>query len=161
MSKALYPGSFDPMTLGHLDIIERSSKLFEHVYIGTINNVNKKSLFTIEERQAFLVEATQHLPNVSVISFDGLSVEAAKAHEANVLIRGLRAISDYEYELQLASTNLHIAPNIETLFLMARTEYSYVSSSLVKEIASYHENVTSFTTETVAKALTAKYRKDE
>jgi len=160
MTNALYPGSFDPLTLGHLDIIERASKLFDHLYIGIINNINKKSLFTLEERQAFMVDAVAHLPNVNVVSFDGLSVEAAKTYDARVLIRGLRAISDFEYELQLAATNLHMAPDIETMFLMARTEYSYVSSTLIKEIASYQEDVTSYTTQLVANALTEKYGKE-
>jgi len=160
MTNALYPGSFDPLTLGHLDIIERASKLFDHLYIGIINNINKKSLFTLEERQVFMVDAVAHLPNVNVVSFDGLSVEAAKTYDARVLIRGLRAISDFEYELQLAATNLHMAPDIETMFLMARTEYSYVSSTLIKEIASYQEDVTSYTTQLVASALKEKYGKE-
>jgi pantetheine-phosphate adenylyltransferase len=161
MNNALYPGSFDPLTFGHLDIIERASKLFDYLYIGIINNINKKGLFTLEERQAFMIEATKHLPNVKVMSFDGLSVAAAKTCDANVLIRGLRAISDFEYELQLAATNLHIAQDIETLFLMARTEYSYVSSTLVKELALYDADVSGYTTELVAKALQEKYRKEK
>ena len=157
MNSALYPGSFDPVTLGHIDIIERTSKRFDHLYIGIINNINKQGLFSLEERKLLMEEATKHLANVSVITFTGLSVDAAKQYGATALIRGLRAISDFEYELQLASTNHHISPNIETLFLMARTEYSYVSSSLVKELASYQADVSVYTPKCVEKALEEKF----
>lgn len=158
MSNALYPGSFDPVTYGHIDIIERASKHFEHLYIGIIKNINKNGLFTLEEREALMIEATKHLPNVSTIVFDGLSVDVAKKNNAFALIRGLRAISDFEYELQLAATNRHIEPAVDTLFFMARTEYSYVSSSLVKEMASYHADVSVFVPACVKQALIEKYK---
>lgn len=160
MAKALYPGSFDPITLGHLDIITRSSERFEHLYVGVIDNQNKNSLFTLEERKQLIEEAVKDMPNVSVVTFDGLSVSCAKQVGATALVRGLRAISDFEYELQLASTNKRIDANIETMFLMANTDYSYVSSSLVKELASYHADISFYVPNHVARALDVKM-KDE
>lgn len=158
---ALYPGSFDPLTLGHLDIIERASKRFDHLYIGIIKNIHKQGFFTLEERKVLLEESVKHIPNVSVITFDGLSVEIARTYNATVLIRGLRAISDFEYELQLAATNRHIDPEVDTLFLMSRTEYSYVSSSMVKELARYGADVSVYTSKYVEEALLAKFSKND
>lgn len=156
MNKALYPGSFDPVTYGHIDIIERASKSLEHLYIGVIDNMNKTPLFSTAERMALMEEATAHLPNVSVVSFSGLSVECARLHGATALIRGLRAISDFEYELQLAATNRRIDAEIETLFLMAITDFSYVSSSLVKEVSNYGADVSFYVPPCVEKALKIK-----
>lgn len=156
MSNALYPGSFDPVTLGHLDIIERASRQFDQLFIGVIHNINKHNFFTLPERIALMKEATQHLENITVVSFEGLSVACAKKYSANILIRGLRAISDFEYELQIASTNKQIAPEVETFFLMSKTEYSYVSSSLVKELAFYQADVNMYVPPCVSTAIVAK-----
>ncbi|GBU10557.1 pantetheine-phosphate adenylyltransferase [Erysipelotrichaceae bacterium] len=156
MIKALYPGSFDPVTRGHVDIIERVSKSFGHLYIGIIENASKDAMFSIEERLILMEEATAHLRNVSVISFSGLTVKYAEEIKASALIRGLRAISDFEYELQLASTNRRINPEIETLFLMASTKYSYVSSSLVKELSLYDSDISFYVPACVEKALADK-----
>jgi len=134
---AIYPGSFDPITLGHLDIITRSSKLYEQVVVVVSRNPSKNPLFSVEKRMAQIHEATQALPNVAVDSFDGLTVSYAKAKQANVLIRGLRVLSDFEKELQMAHTNKTLSNEIETVFLATSTEYGFLSSSLVKEIAKF------------------------
>ncbi|MGL5042596.1 MAG: pantetheine-phosphate adenylyltransferase [Culicoidibacterales bacterium] len=153
MINALYPGSFDPVTNGHLDIIERSVKQFDHLYIGIIDNMQKAPMFTTVQRVMMLEKAVEHLPNVSVVTFSGLSVDCAHEYGAKALIRGLRAISDFEYELQLASTNRRINPDVETMFLMAKTEFSYVSSSLVKELSAYDADVSFYVPLCVEDAL--------
>ncbi len=134
---AVYPGSFDPVTLGHLDIITRSSKLYERVIVVVSRNPTKNPLFTVEERMAQIKTTTQHLTNVEVDSFDGLTVTYAKNRQAKVLIRGLRVLSDFEKELQMAHTNKTLSDEIETVFLATSTEYGFLSSSLVKEIARF------------------------
>ncbi|MGB3298049.1 MAG: pantetheine-phosphate adenylyltransferase [Phormidesmis sp.] len=134
---AIYPGSFDPITLGHLDIITRSSKLYERVIVVISRNPTKDPLFTVEERSAQIRKTTQHLSNVEIDSFDGLTVTYAQARQANVLLRGLRVLSDFEKELQMAHTNKTLSSEIETVFLATSTEYGFLSSSLVKEIARF------------------------
>ena len=138
---AIYPGSFDPITLGHLDIIERGSRLFKQVIVAVLRNPNKTPLFTVEERLAQIQLCTQHLPNVAVDSFHGLTVEYAQMQQAQVLLRGLRAVSDFEIELQMAHTNKTLSTQIETVFLATSNEYSFLSSSVVKEIARFGGSV--------------------
>ncbi len=134
---AIYPGSFDPITLGHLDIIERGCKLFERVIVVVLRNPSKTPLFTVQERKEQICLSTKHLENIEVDSFDGLAVTYAKLRQANVLLRGLRVLSDFERELQMAHTNKTLSEQIETVFLATTTEYSFLSSSLVKEIAKF------------------------
>jgi pantetheine-phosphate adenylyltransferase len=136
MRIAVYPGSFDPVTNGHLDIIERSSKIFDIVIVSILENSTKKPMFTVEERIDFLKVVTKRFSNVKVDSFSGLLVNYLKEKEASVIIKGLRAISDFEYEFQMALMNNKLAPCIETLFMMTNSKYSYLSSSVVKEVAS-------------------------
>ncbi len=144
MSVAVYPGSFDPATLGHLDIIERTARIMDRVIIGVLNNNSKTPLFSVEERVNMLKSITAHINNVEVQSFDGLLVDFVRKNGANVIVRGLRAITDFEYELQLSQTNRIIAPEIDTLFLTTNLKYSYLSSSIVKEIATYHGDISAF-----------------
>ncbi|KAF3891174.1 MULTISPECIES: pantetheine-phosphate adenylyltransferase [Nostocales] len=134
---AIYPGSFDPVTLGHLDIIQRGCRLFERVVVAVLRNPNKTPLFTVQKRLEQIRLATQHLTNVEVDAFDGLTVKYAQMREAQVLLRGLRAISDFEVELQMAHTNKTLSHQIETVFLATSNEYSFLSSSVVKEIARF------------------------
>jgi pantetheine-phosphate adenylyltransferase, bacterial len=158
MAKAMYPGSFDPITFGHIDIIERASKNFDELYVGIIYNVNKNGWFSLEERKHLVEVAIAHLPNVKVVTYDGLSIRCAHEYGATALIRGLRAISDFEYELQLSSANHQLDPTVETFFLMARTEYSFVSSSMVKELATYDADVSLYVPKVVEKAMKEKVR---
>ena len=134
---AIYPGSFDPITLGHLDVIERGCRLFERIIVAVLRNPNKTPLFTVQQRLDQIHRATLHLNNVKVDSFDGLTVKYAQEQHAQVLLRGLRAVSDFEAELQMAHTNKTLSNQIETVFLATSTEYSFLSSSLVKEIARF------------------------
>ena len=146
MKKAIYPGSFDPVTLGHIDVIERASKLFDHLIIGVLNNSAKTPLFSVEERVKMLKEVTKHLTNVEVKSFGGLTVDFARECGANGLVRGLRAVTDFEYELQIAQLNRVIAPEIDTVFLTTNLKYAYLSSTSVKEVAAYGGDISSFVT---------------
>jgi pantetheine-phosphate adenylyltransferase len=134
---AIYPGSFDPITLGHLDIIERGAKLFDQVIVAVLQNPDKNPLFTVEHRMEQIRNSTKHLVNVEVDSFNGLTINYAKIRGANVLLRGLRVLSDFEKELQMAHTNKTLWDNIETVFLATSNEYSFLSSSVVKEIAKF------------------------
>lgn len=134
MSKAVYPGSFDPITNGHLDVITRAAAAFDEVLVAVVRNPNKDPLFTLEEREELIKQCTQHLPNVSVGRFSGLLVNYVEEQGANAIIKGLRAISDFEYEFQMALMNRKQNPRIETLFMMTSSRYSYLSSSLVKEV---------------------------
>jgi pantetheine-phosphate adenylyltransferase len=138
---AIYPGSFDPITLGHLDLIQRSSRLFERVIVAVLRNPSKIPLFTVEQRLEQIRLSTKHLPNVGVDSFDGLTVKYAQMQQAQVLLRGLRAVSDFEIELQMAHTNKTLSTQIETVFLATSNEYSFLSSSVVKEIARFGGSV--------------------
>jgi len=135
MPDAIVPGSFDPVTNGHLDIIERAASLFDNVTVAVVVNPAKEPLFTLDERVEMLQEVCAHLPNVAVDSFEGLLVEYARQRGATVIVKGLRAVSDFEYELQMALMNRRLNPNVETVFMMTAAEHSYLSSSVVKEIA--------------------------
>jgi len=138
---AIYPGSFDPITNGHLDLIERASLLFDRLIVAILRNDSKQALFTIKERTDMLSEVVRHIPNVAVASFDGLLVDYAAQCDATVIVRGIRAVSDYEYELQMALMNRRLAPDIETVFLMAGEAHSFISSRLVKEVIGLGGNV--------------------
>ena len=144
MATAVYPGSFDPVTLGHMDIIERTARMFDHVIIGVLQNNSKTPLFSVEERVNMIKSITSHLENIEVRSFDGLLVDFVHQCRADVIVRGLRAITDFEYELQMAQTNRVIAPEIDTIFLTTNLKYSYLSSSIVKEIAEYEGDISEF-----------------
>jgi pantetheine-phosphate adenylyltransferase len=157
MKRAIYPGSFDPVTFGHLDVIQRALKLFDEVIVAVAFNEQKKSLFTADERVALLTQATGRMGNVRVAQFSGLLVNFAREQEAVALIRGLRAISDFEFEFQMALMNRKLEKSIETLFLMPKEEFTYLSSRIVKEIAALGGNVDAFVDQTVAAALREKF----
>ncbi len=161
MPSAIYPGSFDPMTNGHLDILIRASKIFDHVTVAVLQNREKrgKNLFEIEERLEIIREVTTqaHLKNISVDSFQGLLADYAKDQGVPVIVRGLRAVSDYELELQVAHLNRQLNKNLETVFIMAATRYSFLSSTMVKEISSYGGDISKFVPPATAKALRRKY----
>ena len=146
MKCAVYPGSFDPVTLGHMDIIKRASSLFDRLIIAVLNNRAKTPLFSVEERVKMLEEVTKDLPNVEVKSFGGMTVDFARECGANALVRGLRAITDFEYELQIAQLNRVMDPDIDTVFLTPNLEYAYLSSSSVKEVAAYGGDISHFVT---------------
>lgn len=157
---AIYPGTFDPVTNGHLDIIERASKLFDSVIITIAVNSSKKPLFTKEERMDMIKNVTKKFKNVSVDVFDGLLVSYAKKKKASVIIRGLRAISDFDYEFQIALTNRKLEPEVNTIFLMPSEKYSFLNSSLVRELASFKADVKQFVPDYVFKKLKEKYKKN-
>ncbi|MCG7407549.1 pantetheine-phosphate adenylyltransferase [Paenibacillus sp. ACRRX] len=154
---AVYPGSFDPVTLGHLDIIERAAKQFDRVIVAVLNNLSKKPLFTVEERKELMKETTAHLPNVEIDSFRDLLVNYMDQKQAHVIVRGIRTVTDFEYELQMASTNQKLNPRIETIFMMTNPKYSYLSSSMVKEIARFRGSVVDLVTPEVESAMRSKY----
>ncbi|MBR0578891.1 pantetheine-phosphate adenylyltransferase [Bacillus altitudinis] len=154
---AVCPGSFDPVTLGHLDIIKRGSKIFDEVYVCVLNNSSKKPLFTVEERCELIRQATKELPNIKVESFHGLLVDYAKQKEAKVILRGLRAVTDFEYEMQGTSMNKVLNDDIETFFMMTNNQYSFLSSSIVKEVAKYHGSVKELVPQEVEAALKEKF----
>ena len=156
MVRAIYPGSFDPVTFGHLDVIRRASELFDEVIVGVLHNSQKSPLFSVEERVNILKEVTADIPNVKIETFSGLSVNFARNCDAKVIIRGLRAITDFEYELQMAQTNRVIAPDIDTIFLTTNLKYSYLSSSIVKEIAGYQGDISEFLHPAVAEKVREK-----
>lgn len=144
MRKAIYPGSFDPITFGHQDIIERSSAIFDELIVGVLNNSAKNSLFSVDERVSMLRELTKDILNVTVDSFDGLLVDYMKESGATIIVRGLRAVTDFEYELQIAQTNHVEYPAVETVFLTTNLKYSYLSSSVVREFAAYGGDISKF-----------------
>ena len=144
MKRAIYPGSFDPLTLGHLDMIKRSAKIVDELVIGVLNNSAKNSLFSLDERVSMIKEMTESMPNVTVASFDGLLVDYMKEINATIIVRGLRAVTDFEYELQIAQTNHVENPEVETIFLTTSLQYSYLSSTIVKEFASYGGDISKF-----------------
>jgi pantetheine-phosphate adenylyltransferase len=150
---AIYPGSFDPITLGHLDIIERGTKLFDRVIVAVLRNPGKSPLFTVEERLEQIKQSVRHISNVDVDAFGGLTVEYAKLKQASVIIRGLRVLSDFEKELQMAHTNKTLSPEIETVFLTTSTEHSFLSSSVVKEIAKFGGSIEHLVPQHVAMAM--------
>ncbi len=154
---AVCPGSFDPVTLGHLDIIKRGIKVFDKVYVVVLNNSSKNPLFTVEERMDLLRKVTKNFPNVVVDSFQGLLIDYAKSKNATVVLRGLRAVSDFEYEMQITSMNRKLNENIETLFMMTNNQYSFLSSSIVKEAAKYNGNISDLVPVEVESALKKKF----
>ena len=156
MATAVYPGSFDPVTRGHLDIIKRAAKINDQLIVAVLINSAKNPLFTVEERVALLREGCKDIPNVTVESFDGLTVEFAKKRHASVMVRGLRAVTDFENEIQLAQTNHALMPGIETMFLATSIKWSYLSSTIVKEAARYGSNISKFVTPNVENAIHAK-----
>ncbi|NKF52045.1 pantetheine-phosphate adenylyltransferase [Shewanella sp. WXL01] len=151
--RAIYPGTFDPVTNGHADLIERAANLFEHVIIGIAANPTKQPRFSLERRVELLQQVTAHLDNVEVVGFSGLLVDFAKQQNASVLVRGLRAVSDFEYEFQLANMNRRLSPQLESVFLTPAEENSFISSSLVKEVALHGGDVSQFVHPIVAAAL--------
>jgi pantetheine-phosphate adenylyltransferase len=159
MARALCPGSFDPPTNGHIDVIERTARHFEDgVVVAVIENPSKEALFSAEERCGMLADALVHLENIEVTSFQGLLVDFTKARGINVVVKGLRAISDFEYELQMAEMNAALAPGLDTMFVTSRPSWAFLSSSLVKEVAKFGGPVEGLVPPGVAKALTERYR---
>lgn len=161
MRIGIYPGSFDPVTYGHLDIILRSSKMFDKLIIAVLRNSAKTPLFTAEERVQLLERVTKDIPNIDNIeieSFDGLLVDFAKEKKANTIVRGLRAVTDFEYELQIAQTNHKINPEVDTVFLTTSVEYSYLSSSVVREIARYQGDISQFVPKEIVNIVLDKCR---
>ena len=157
MKRAIYPGSFDPVTNGHIDIIRRSANIVDELYVGVLNNSAKNSLFSAEERVSMLEEMTADLPNVYVVSFDGLLVDFARKIQATIIIRGLRAVTDFEYELQIAQTNHVEYEEIETIFLTTSLQYSYLSSTIVKEFAAYGGDISHFVPTQLIDRIYRKY----
>ncbi|MCQ2507925.1 MAG: pantetheine-phosphate adenylyltransferase [Dorea sp.] len=153
---AIYPGSFDPATYGHIDIIKRASKLADKLIVGVLNNIKKTPLFSVEERVRILKNITKDMPNVEVVTFEGLLIDFAAECHADMIIRGLRAVTDFEYELQLAQTNHKLSKDIETVFLITNLEYSYLSSSIVKEVASFGGDISAFVTPEVRELIEEK-----
>ncbi|CDK43204.1 TPA: pantetheine-phosphate adenylyltransferase [Listeria monocytogenes] len=155
---AVIPGTFDPITNGHLDIIERAAKIFDVLYVSVLNNSSKKPLFTIEERMEMIRQVTAHLPNVQVESASGLTVDYAATRGATAIVRGLRAVSDFEYEMQIASMNRTLNADIETFFVMTNTKYSFLSSSMVKEVAQYQGDISELVPEIVNEQVQVKFK---
>ena len=153
-TKAIYPGTFDPVTNGHIDLVERAAKLFGQVIVGVANSPSKQPRFTLQERVDLAVAVTKHLDNVTVVGFSGLLVDFAKEYQATVLIRGLRAVSDFEYEFQLANMNRRLHPDLESVFLTPAEQNSFISSTLVKEVAFHGGDVSQFVPKLVSDALT-------
>ena len=158
MRRAIYPGSFDPITNGHLDVIQRAARLFDEVVVAVAFNEQKNGLFGVDERVELIRITTQGLPNVRVSRFDGLLVEFAREQEASAVVRGLRAVSDFEFEFQMALMNRKLEPEIETIFMMPAEKYTYLSSRIVKEIARLGGDITSFVPADVAAALRARFQ---
>ena len=156
MKKAIYPGSFDPVTLGHLDIIKRSAALVDHLIVGVLNNSTKTPLFS-DERVNMLKEVTKDIPNVEILSFSGLLVDFAREHNVQAIIRGLRAVTDFEYELAMSQTNRVAAPDIDTIFLNTSLKYAYLSSSIVKEMAMYGGDISKFVPESIVDIVRERY----
>ncbi|AGX03733.1 MULTISPECIES: pantetheine-phosphate adenylyltransferase [Bacillaceae] len=156
-SIAVCPGSFDPITYGHLDIIKRASKVFDQIHVVLLNNSSKNPLFSVDERISLISEVTREFPNVKVDSFQGLLVDYAKGVGASAIIRGLRAVSDFEYEMQITSMNRVLNEEIETFFMMTNNQFSFLSSSIVKEVAKYGGDISELVPEAVQKALSGKF----
>ena len=159
--RAVYPGTFDPVTLGHIDIIERASKLVDELIVGVLVNKNKVPLFTSEERVEMIKDSISHIPNVKVMAFDGLLVDFAKQNRASFVIRGLRAVTDFEYEFQMSQANRIIDPEVDTIFLTTSTKYSYISSSTVRELASFGGDISKFVTKKVEKKVKDRIKQNK
>ena len=157
MKRAIYPGSFDPVTFGHMDIITRSAQIVDELVVGVLNNSAKNSLFSLEERVSMIKEMTKDMPNVKVASFDGLLVDFMNEIDATIIVRGLRAVTDFEYELAMSQTNRVAAPGIDTVFLTTSLKYAYLSSSIVKEMAMYGGDIHKFVPEEIIDRVYEKY----
>ncbi|MGO4110939.1 pantetheine-phosphate adenylyltransferase [Paenibacillus sp. YAF4_2] len=158
---AVYPGSFDPPTLGHLDIIRRSAKQFDHLIVAVLNNTSKSPMFTVDERKEMLQEITSDIPNVTIDSFRDLLVRFMKSRKANTIVRGIRSVTDFEYELTLASTNQLLDDEIETIFMMTNPKFSYLSSSIVKEIAMFGGSISVLVPPPIEHRLVEKYKEKQ
>ena len=158
MTRGIYPGSFDPVTFGHLDIIERSAGIVDELVVAVLINSAKKSLFSVSERVKMLSELLEGHDNIKVESFDGLLVDYARSKEASIIVRGLRAVTDFEYELQIAQMNRTIYSEIDTIFLTTSLEYAYLSSSIVKEVASYGGDISHFVPESIIPKIYEKFK---
>ncbi len=158
MRRAIYPGSFDPVTFGHIDMIERSARMADELVVAVLNNSAKNPLFSVEERVSMLEGITSHVPNVKIRYFDGLLIDYAKEIEATIIIRGLRAVTDFEYELQIAQTNRIVNSEIDTIFLTTSLEYAYLSSTIVKEVASYGGDISHFVPKQLIPQIYEKYK---
>lgn len=157
MRVAVYPGSFDPITNGHLDIIRRASKLYDRVIVGVLNNASKNPVFSVDERREMIEAVTADIKNVSCDVFSGLLVDFAKQNEASVIIKGLRTVADFEYEFQMALLNKALNPEFETVFMMTDSKYSYISSSMVKEVAKYHGELEGFVPPIIKEKILKKF----
>lgn len=158
MTKAIYPGSFDPVTLGHLDIIKRASKIVDELIVGVLNNKSKTPLFSVENRVKMLEEVVSDIPNVKVMSFEGLLVDFANSIDAHIIVRGLRAVTDFEYELQMSQTNMVLDKGIDTIFFTTSLEYAYLSSSTVKEAAFYGADISRFVPGSIVSQVYDKFK---
>ena len=158
MSRAIYPGSFDPVTYGHLDIIKRAAKIVDELIVSVLNNNSKSPLFSVENRVKMLEEVVKDIPNVKVMSFEGLLVDFAKSVDANVIVRGLRAVTDFEYELQMSQTNSVLNSDVDTIFFTTSLEYAYLSSSTVKEAAYFGADISKFVPQSVVQQVYNKFK---
>lgn len=158
MAIAVYPGSFDPVTYGHLDVIKRASNFFDGVIVGVLQNSTKSPLFSVEERVKMIESVTKEISNVTIVPFEGLSVDFARANNARVIVRGLRAVTDFEYELQMAQTNRVLAPDVDTIFLTTSLKYAYLSSTVMKEVASFDGDIGNFAPPEVVEAMRRKLK---
>ncbi len=156
--KAIYPGSFDPITYGHLDIIERAARIFDELIIGVLNNKSKNPLFSVEERVRMIREVTKNMENVKVVAFEGLLIDFAKQMDADIIVRGLRGVADFEYELQMAQTHRKLDARIETFFMTTSLEYAYLSSSTVREVASFGGDISQFVPDPVRVQIIKKMK---
>jgi pantetheine-phosphate adenylyltransferase len=158
MTRAIYPGSFDPVTFGHLDIIKRASKIVDELIVSVLNNNSKSPLFSVEKRVKMLEEVVKDIPNIKVMSFEGLLVDFARSVDAQIIVRGLRAVTDFEYELQMSQTNMVLDDNIDTIFFTTSLKYAYLSSSTVKEAAYFGADISRFVPEPVIKQVYDKLK---
>ncbi len=160
MVKAIYPGTFDPITNGHIDLVERSAAMFDHIVLAIATSSRKQPLFDLAQRVKLAQEALAHIPNVTVEGFSGLLADYAKTHQARVLIRGVRAVADFEYEYQLASVNRRLNPELESVLLTPGNDHAHISSTIVRDVAAHYGDVSAFVPENVKQALEAKFNKD-